>query len=118
MALMTPGKKAHDPGAGEGHPGRVGHREPPATSGAWGWWRRAPSRTPALLPGRGTKLLSIPSSPVTNVMLVNKLQARHQGTTQAQTRCGGRARAHPEPGRGIRSPKCVCWWGEECFGSV
>lgn len=103
-------EQAHDPDAGEGHPECVGPREAPATSAARSWGA-APPPAPALLPGRGTKLLSIQSSPVTNVMLVNKPPAGHQGTTQAHTHCGGQARAHPEPGRAIRSPKCVrvCW---------
>lgn len=112
MVLMTPGKKPSTRVRGEGHPRRVGPWEPPATSVAGSWGRHGPSRTPALLPGRGTKLISIQSSPVTNVMIVNKPPAGHQGTTQAQTRCGGRARAHPESGRRIRSPKCVLVGGD------
>ncbi|XP_045884292.1 proline-rich protein 2-like [Meles meles] len=40
-------------------------------------------------------------------MLVNKARAGLPGTTQAHTRRGGRARAHPEFGRQIRAPKCV-----------
>lgn len=46
-------------------------------------------------------------------MLVNKARAGLPGTTQAHTRRGGRARAHPEFGRQIRAPKCVMEGGGE-----
>lgn len=109
MALMTPRKEPTTRLRGKGAPERVGPREPPSASEAGlGAPRPRPSCTPALLPGRGAKLLSIQSSPVTNVMLVNKPRAGHPGTTQAQTRRGERVRAHPEFGRLIGSPKCVC----------
>lgn len=107
---------AHDPDAEEGLPsvwGDPGSHPRPARPGV-GALRPRPFPHPALLPGRGTKLVSIQSSPVTNVMLVNKPPAGHQGTTQAHTHCGGQARAHPEPGRGIRFPQereCECVLG-------
>lgn len=109
MALMNP-REPTTLGAGEGCL-REG-RTPAAIRDQHGSDLSAPSRTPTLLPGRGTKLLSIQTSPVTNVMLVNKPPAGHQGTTQAQTRSGRQARAHPEPGRGICSPKCVLVGGD------
>lgn len=105
MALMTP-RKSPRPGCGG--------RAPPIGWDPGSHPRRARSglggAAPAPLPSfqeKGTQLLSIRRSPVTNVMLVNKARARHPGTTQAQTRRGVRARAHPEFGRQIRSPKCV-----------
>lgn len=117
MVLATPGGgKARDPGAGEGHPWRVGPGSHPRPVGPGVGGRLGPSRTPALLPGRRTKLISILSSPVTNVMSsVNKPPpppAGHGGNTQAQTRCGGRARAHPESGRRIRAPNWVLVGGD------
>lgn len=109
MALMNP-REPTTLGAGEGCPGEG--RTPSAIRDQHGSGLSAPSRTSTIFPGRGTKLLSIQTSPVTNVMLVNKPPAGHQRTTQAQTRSGGQARAHPEHGRGIRSPKCVLVGGD------
>lgn len=76
---------------GKGAPERVGPWEPPEASAAPDRGRRGGRgrRAPPLLPGKGTELLSIRRSPVTNVMLVNKARAGHPGTTQAQTRRGG-----------------------------
>lgn len=93
--------------AGEGCPGEG--RTPAAIRDQHRSDLSAPSRTPTLLPGRGTKLLSIQTSPVTNVMLVNKPPAGHQGTTQAQTRSGGQRAPTLSLGAGSARPS-VCWW--------
>lgn len=116
MVLMTPEKKPSTRVRGKGTLGGWGPRSHPRPAWPPAWPgvvdTEAPPAPRLILPGRGTKLISIQRSPVTNVMIVNKPPAGHPGTTQAQTRCGGRA--------GGRAPtlslgagparRGACWW--------
>ena len=86
----------------------------------WGRPHPRPLPTPVPLPGRGSKLLSILSSPVTNGMLVNKPRAGHQGNhpgANPQRRGWWRWGRAPTPSPGTGSARrSVCCWGREFRG--